>query len=281
MKRFFRSWFHQSPKIFIDFFTFIGFLWTIISIANYMLSEENKIKSNFIICVLLIGLFIVSLIKNKPKKSFKYKLRDKDNFIEVKVGDAFKNKGALVVPINNYFDTSLSGNVSKNSNSIQFQLVQNLYNGNYDKFKEDISNKGIKKSKEYEIGTVIEIEKNDKKIYLLANSKIDNNNRANSNKEDILTSLYKLWNNISNNSGVDNTVIIPLINTRNARSGIPKINVIQIIIDSYIKSAQTLVMPNKLIISIYPKNLEEDNINLKEIEGYLKFTSQYYLPSNS
>jgi hypothetical protein len=260
-----------------DIVTFVGLFWLFVEIgshsSNGALDQYTKNIPIFLIVLSLIT--IIALIKNMPKRCFAYKLRGKDNFIEIKVGDAFKNRGALVIPINTYFDVSLGGNVSK-SNSLQRRLIEKVYKQNERELKSAISEQ-VDVSQENSIGTVIEVEKNNKIFYLVANSKKKKNNRVESTIDDFLLTLASLWTYIACESGRNSIITIPLIGTNHGRiSTITRETAIKEIIYSYIDLSKTHDIADRLIISIYPDDLKKGNINLDAIEEYLKYSCEHY-----
>ena len=119
-----KRWLYNFKSIIADFVTGIGLFWLFVSIGSYSTNGEidTFAKSIFLFIFASIIILTIALVKNKPKTVFSYKLRDKDNFIEIKVGDAFNNSGSLVIPINNHFDVSLGGNVKK-AKSLQNKLI--------------------------------------------------------------------------------------------------------------------------------------------------------------
>jgi hypothetical protein len=209
-----KRWLRSYKSIIADFVTGIGLFWLFVEMASY--STDAKIdtitKSIWLFVIVSILILAIALIKNKPKTVFLYQLRDKDNFIEVRVGDAFKNKGSLVIPFNNCFDVSLGGNVKK-AKSLQNKLITEFYSGKEEHLATDISKKIDSTRSQYEIGTTIEIEQNEKLFYLLVNSRKENN-RVESSVDDFLLSLSKLWIYIALESGRNSVVTIPLISTR-------------------------------------------------------------------
>ena len=212
LKRFFSAY----KSILTDFFSSIGAILLIIKAIEYINIEAvSRVKESiFPIAILLIPL-VYSIYMNIPKKSFSYPLRERDNFIEVTVGDAFKNDGALIIPINDHFDVSLGENV-KDSGSLQSQLIENFYSNKSEHLKADIDKSSMNKEV-HDIGTVIEINQKNKKFYLLANSKKKKNNRVKSTKDDFILSVSKVFEYIANCSGRNESVTIPLINTGHGR----------------------------------------------------------------
>jgi hypothetical protein len=273
-----KRWLRSYKSIIADFVTGIGLFWLFVEMASY--STNAKIdtitKSIWLFSIVSIAILVIALIKNKPKTAFSYQLRDKDNFIEIRVGDAFKNKGSLVIPFNNYFDVSLGGNVKK-AKSLQNKLITEYYSGKEDHLATDISKRIDSTLLPYEIGTTIEVEQNEKLFYLLVNSRKKENNRVESSVDDFLLSLSKLWIYIALESGRNSVVTIPLISTNHGRiTNINRATAIKEIIESYIDASKSLNVSDKLIISIHPNDLVKGNINLDDIDDFLKFSCQHY-----
>jgi len=271
-------WLRSYKSIITDFVTGIGLFWLFVEMASY--STEAKIdtitKSITLFVIVSFVILAIALIKNKPKTTFLYQLRDKDNFIEVRVGDAFKNKGSLIIPFNDCFDVSLGGNVKK-AKSLQNKLITEYYSGKEDHLATDISKKIDISQSPYAIGETIEVNQNQKLFYLLVNSRKKANNRVESSVDDFLLSLSKLWRYIALESERNSVVTIPLISTNHGRiTNINRVTAIKEIIESYIDASKFLNVSDKLIISIHPNDLKKGNINLDDIDDFLKFSCNHY-----
>ena len=274
----FKRWINNFKPIVADFVTGVGLFWLFVEMGSYSTNGDLDLfaKSIFSFLSASLIILIISLIKNKPKTSFTYKLRDKDNFIEVKVGDAFENPGSLVIPFNNCFDVSLGGNVKK-AKSLQNKLICDFYSGKDEHLESDIAKKIDTFPSVYEIGTTIEIEQNGKIFFLLVNSRKKENNRVESSTDDFLLSLSKLWTYIALEAGRNSIVTVPLISTNHGRiTNINRSTAIKEIIESYIDSSKSLNIADKLIISIHPDDLKKGRIDLDEIEEFLKFSCKHY-----
>jgi len=272
-----KRWLGNSNTILKDVISWLGLFWLFVEIASYSTDGQidtiTKSVPLFTATFLLITVF--AFIKNKPKTTFSYRLRDRDNYVEIRVGDAFKNPGALVIPINDYFDVSLGGNVKK-ADSMQKRLIYNYYSDKEDHLQNDIE-KLTKCDEKHTIGTVVEIEQSNKKFYLLANSHKKENNRVESTVEDFLVSLDFLWKYIALESGRDKIVTIPLISTQHGRiTGLNRKKAIKEIIHSYVESSKKINICDKLIVSIYPSAVTEWEIDLDEIDDFLKLSCLHY-----
>ena len=272
-----KRWVNKIRSIFLDSITALGIFWLFVEIFSFSTNGITDIylKSVPLFLIIFIIILIGSIIQNKPKTSFRYRLRGKDNFIEVRVGDAFKNKGALIIPVNNEFDMSLGGNVLK-TNSIQSQVIKKYYSSKIEHINTDISNK-IKIGVKHDIGKTVEIENSGKKFYLVVNSVKSKNNRVKSEIDDFVQTLNGLWEYLALDSGRNTNVTIPLMNTQHGRdSYLTRRSAIKEIINSYIESSKDLNICENLIISIFPGDLIKGNIDLDEIDEYLKFQCTHY-----
>lgn len=272
-----KRWRRNLKSIFIDTVSWVGVFWLFVEMFSYSTkgSSDTLFKNVYLFSIVFILVCILSLIKNRPRTSFKYNLRNKDSYIEVKVGDALNNNGALVVPVNNRFDMSLGGNVEK-ANSIQNQVIQKFYTNKVEHLNTDILKK-IPLDQEYEIGKTIEVEQNGKKFYLVVNSVKKDNNRVRSEIDDFIQALNGLWQYVALDSGRNVNLTIPLINTQHGRdSYMTRRGAIKEIITSYIESSKNLNICENLIISIYPTDLLKGNIDLDEINDFLKYSCSHY-----
>ena len=272
-----KRWWRNLKNIFIDIVSWVGIFWLFVEMFSYSTNEstDSIFKNVYLFSGVFILVCILSLVKNRPRTSFKYNLRNKDSYIEVKVGDAFNNSGALVVPVNDEFDMSLGGNALK-ANSIQNQVIQKFYANKVDHLNTDISAK-VTIGQKHEIGKTIEVEQNGKKFYLVVNSVKKDNNRVRSEIDDFIQALNGLWQYVALDSGRNVNLTIPLINTQHGRdSYMTRRGAIKEIITSYIESSKNLNICENLIISIHPSDLMKGNIDLDEIDDFLKFSCSHY-----
>ena len=274
----FKRWFYNFKSIVTDFVTGVGLFWLFVEMASYSTngSIDVHLKSIWLFSTASVIILIISLLKNKPKTSFIYKLRDKDNFIEIKVGDAFNNTGSLVIPFNDCFDVSLGGNVKK-AKSLQNMLIKEFYSGKEEHLETDIAGKIDSSQSPHGIGTTIEIDQNGKIFYLLVNSRKKENNRVESSVDDFLLSLSKLWTYIALETGRNSVVTIPLISTNHGRiTNINRETAVKEIIDSYIDASKTLNVADKITISIHPDDLKKGKIDLDELNEFLHFSCRHF-----
>lgn len=270
-------WANNWRLIIKDVLSSMGFLWLVTEVVEYFFSniaQQLNLKSYGLI------FFIISLmygiLKNFPKNVYKEKIRDRDSFVELKIGDAFNNKGALIVPINSELDVSLGGNVNK-AKSIQHKLITDYYDSKEIHLKNDISSKIDLLNKPFPAGTVVEIEQKNKRFYLLVNTVKNNNNRVNSSLDDFINALNGIWDFLSKDSSRDEAVTIPLICTQHGRNAdLTRSAVIKQIIDTFIDTTKYKSVCEKLIISIQPSDIAQGELDFEQLKEYLKFQCLNY-----
>lgn len=269
-----KRWIKNWKRILTDIFAAVGFIILIIEVINYFFPNFTQPQNwfwYFVLISLTYGLF-----KNYPKSSFAQKIRDKDSWIEIKIGDAFLNEGALIVPVNNEFDLSLNGNVKK-AKSIQNKLITDFYDSKDEHLKNDIQNKIDLNNKPFPMGQTIEIEQKNKRFYLLVNSLKGDNDRASSSFDDFLMALNGLWSFLSSDSSKDEAVTMPLINTQHGRnSQLTRDFVIKQIIDTFIDATKYKSVCEKLIISIHPSDIKKGALDFDALNSYLEFQCNNY-----
>lgn len=244
--------------IFFEFLAIAGFLYSSLSIVLSFISwDEMHIKSMAIKIVIIISILIVSIVLSFIHSIFfrksKNVWRKGNNQVNILYGDViklgFKNKKqerVVVIPVNDYFDTIIDSANAKIKNpliegsSIHGLWLQNFkdkYSCDSDKIYELIKQNldlrdyvGEECNKEkrkrgslikYPIGTIAEVDspQNSTKYFLLAMSKFDDNNNAQSNKETIVEAVNMLIK-YYDKYGQGAPMYIPLMGTKKSRADI-------------------------------------------------------------
>ena len=169
--------------------------------------------------------------------------------------------------------------------SLHNKLINDYFDNDYKKLDELINTKIIGKVKPFEIGSVIEIEKNlkrffkveNKRFYLLVNTKKQENHRVNSTIDDFMISINRLWDFLSSDTIKGESITIPLINTQHGRNvELTREVVIKQIIDTFIDSSKYSSICEELIITIHPSDIEKGNLDFDKLCEYLSFQAQNY-----
>lgn len=272
-------------KDIIEILAFLGILWTIKEVIEYILPKNNLPIKNFFILMLLVCIIVI-VIKNRPKKEYTFLIKNKDIKLKLVVGDLLKQKASLIVPTNSTFDTKMENDFIS-LNSVQGQ-IQNKYFKNNLKTLDILLEEGLKnrefkeltdrknsKTKQYDIGTTVEINQQGKRFYLVADSNINAKGQTIApSLSNITDALSRLWQYISEYGHVE-TIAIPIMGT--GRMGIinSREEIIKQIIFSFVVNNNTKKIANELIICIRKEDIKKFNIDIQEIVEYLKFMCKF------
>ena len=265
-------------------FTSFGALWLIVEIATFV-GEQLDVSLEPPWWALLSAGLLSAIVWTRPRGKYHYKLQARDVDIEIRIADAFDvlksfgNEGALVVPVNTSFETNLDGVIPK-ATSVQGKLIREYYGGNPLELDKDIqaqlsnrepsTGEGPQTSKgQYEVGTVIQLNKNGRRFYLLVNSHIGKGKRVEGSTEEQVTALEKLWGYICE-QGDKGEIVIPLVGTGHGRIAGQREVMTRHIVRTFIKSSSQKSYCNKLIVAIFPHDVKKHEINLHQLNAFLQ-----------
>ncbi|NTW90082.1 MAG: sugar porter family MFS transporter [Candidatus Moranbacteria bacterium] len=269
-----------------DSFSMMGLLWFFTEVLSYFFPTfHEKFDLTFSFYIFLLLGILYGIVKNYPKSSCCRKIRDRDSRIELRIGNAFKNNGALVIPFNDYYDVSLNGNVRK-AKSLQNELIKRFFFEKDDELKDEIGSKIDLSEVPFSIGKVIEIEirqrkwfyrEDNKRFYLLVSSKKNQNSRVSSTLDDFMEAVTSLWDYLATDASRDEFITVPLIGTQHGRNpDLTRKVVIQQIIDTFIEASKRRSVCDRLIISINPSDIEKGEIDFEKLSEYLTFQCENY-----
>lgn len=127
---------------------------------------------------------------------------------------------------------------------------------------------------EYSIGTVIPVSAQHKQFYLFAVATLSDEHRSKVSEEDLKIALDRLWDYFANKAGKDK-FIIPIIGTGRGRIKLTRIEVIKLIVLSFLSSCRNHICADSLTISISPDDVKTHQINLNEIIDWIKVKVKY------
>ena len=277
----------NSWEILKDSFAVVGVLIAIAEIISEVFDKQEVFifyrENYWWICILIL---IECVWKNWPRLSFSVRIKDSpDVSITIKVCDSLKNEGAVIIPTNSTFDTTMIDDfISSKSVQGQFQiryfkdrlpdldkaLAEGLKGKKYVKIKDGRTTNIYR----YPIGTVSRVNAKGKRAYFLADSDINKNGvPIDADAEDVAQALDGLWNALSS-EGHTETYSIPLLGTGRARvRDASRLDVSQQIILSFLAATKEHKVTENLIICIYPKDFE--NCHWDELCEFLNYQSQY------
>ncbi len=281
-------------NFFVHLFSAFGLLWLIVEITAFFTDAETaeSIKPYWWVFLLLgLAYAIFCLI---PKQSYKFKVPNRDSNIILSQKDFFDIKGSIIVPINNKFQVDQDGKIL-DSKSILSQTIKKYYSSKPNLLQGEIAlelqgdfYKAAKVNEsEYQIGTVVSIKINDKQIYLLANTKLNSNNKSYCNDDMFEESLNGLYFYLSQVASKED-FIIPLIGTGNGRLLTNREAIIKEIVLAFLSSLSQKNYADSLTVCIHKPDIGKHNINFKRIGEYLgkkiettEFTNKQTLGSNA
>ena len=249
----------------------------------FHLIDQSDIPSYGILCAIGLSILVV-IFKRRPVSKICYKLPRKDITIEVVIGDLFSMEGQKVISANNTFDTDMgSGLIAEKS--LQGQLANKCFPGNITELDQKIEEaldgvdsspieNPLGKDKRYDIGTVAKLISGKEIFYLLAMGELNKNGTAETSLPSIRTALDRLWHFISS-EGENDPVIIPLLGTGRGRITTSRKKMIEIHAQSFINASKDRIFSNKLIITIWPDDAKNFEINLLEIKDCLTHSLEY------
>lgn len=271
-------------KVIKDLLSVLGVLWLLVEITSYFSEHLAKSIKEYWYIFFAIGA-LITIWKNRPILSVKYKLNGRDIIIEVRISDIFSIDGAQIIGANTTFDTDLaSGLISEKS--LQGQLTKRYY-GNvnhldgdldealkFETYNELEDGSKIGKLREYEIGTVANITVRNRNVYFVAVAKLNAHGRSYSSFDNIKECLVKIWDYIANRGAME-SLVIPVLGTGLARVEVEREVMIKEIIMSFIAACSTKRFTEKLTIVIHPSDYKKFDINIFEIGEFLSYQCKY------
>lgn len=141
---------------------------------------------------------------NWPRRKVRLKLSEKIK-ANIYFGDLFKSEGIIVIPVNEYFDTTVDDKIIS-FNTLHGKFIRNFFGGNETDLKNQIkrglsaysplevnTNRNAGNKSRYPLGTVCEVKNGSKIFYLVALTRFNSSHRAevtNSEYQRVLCDLF-------------------------------------------------------------------------------------------
>jgi serine/threonine protein kinase len=192
----------------------------------------------------------------------------------VTVGDLFSQDADIVVGFSDTFDTAIDTSTLISKESLQGQLISRVYNDNVHALDCDLDDalrmvpaeslesrnyKSAGKLKRYPVGTIATLERDGRRIYAIAYSKMERNLTVSSCYEFLEESLRKLWAEIRGH-GFERTIAMPIIGSGLSRTGLSREALIRQIVTSFWEQAREAPICRELRIIVHPADLTPDDI---------------------
>ncbi len=272
-----------------------GLIWLLIeAIAFFWPEMETYIVAHRPIPFLVVVAFsfVCAIWHVRPRVVFRYGLKDRDLNIAIHLIDALQTKGALVVPTNLYFVADVNGRML-NAQSVQGALIRNYFAGKPSALqsamdaalaqeKYQIETRidkwsGGRTLTRYPLGTVVPIEKDGRRFYMLANTQLSQDGRASSSEDELLLSLRSLWTYLSTRA-VFGEVVVPVIGSQHGRMPLKREQIVQHILRTFVESCRDGTPCTSLTIAVYPPDVEQFDIDIDFLDEIVRFESKlaYY-----
>ncbi|MGW8877654.1 macro domain-containing protein [Streptomyces mirabilis] len=183
-------------------------------------------------------------------------------------GDLFEEEADLVVGFSDTFDTATADSLVISSSSLQGQLIHRIYHGDVTALDADLDDalasvevvavetrdaKRHGKLRRYPVGTVAVLERDRRRIFAVAFSRMDNNLTAGSTTEFLRHSLSNLWQEIRRR-GSGRAVAMPVVGSGLSRLDLSREALVRMILASYREHAQSQPICRELRVVVHPSD---------------------------
>ena len=276
---------YRWSRLVVSVLNALGALWICLQIADYFFSGQAwlSVASSYWWGFLALGLTIGFVRARNPMRT---RIEGTDVLVEVRVGNVFSLKGAIVVGCNTTFDTAITdGTISENSIQGQFtkryfRRISELDRRIYEALERDASssrdanNKPFGKRLEYPMGTVAPVQSGDRKGYFVAIAKLNEHRVAETSEVRFLDALPVMWNQIRNR-GRKEDLVCPVLGSGYSRLNLKRGVLVQEIIRSFAAATREGKIAEKLTLVIHGGDLHKSDIDLKEVRRFLECECRY------
>ena len=273
--------------IMVNFLSILGAFLTIAECVHWMFNSDIVYNwfHDYVVLILIVS-SVTSFWHNRVGLKYEYFINGTDVKITIQVGDVLANNSAVIIPTNTTFDTIMEDEfISINSVQGQFQkkyfennliqldelLEKGVYGIEYESIERQLT-----KCKRYPIGTASKITVDGKHFYFIAIADVNEYGKTiNTKFENVQIALEGIWSQLESKGHIEN-LAIPLLGT--GKAGIKDVTrekVIKEIVFSFVASSKERKITENLIINIHPSDLEHKDLNLKELDEYLKYMCKF------
>lgn len=250
---------------------FVTILWAFFSSQLTPLAENCP--WTFLFSILTIAI-IYALYSNRNKNKIELSLTDK---VKAKVfyGDLFQSEEVIVIPVNEYFDTTVDEKIIS-SKTVHGKFIQQYFGGNEAELKKQIKKELVKfepinidterksgNKKSYPLGTVCEVKSGNKVFYLFALTRFNSNHRAEVTNSEYQRVLCDLFSFIEQNSQ-GRKVSIPLIGAGHSGVKLSKQKLLEFLLFS-IALQEKLTLINGIEVILHNSIKAEIDLSSTEI----------------
>lgn len=280
-------------KVFAVFFGVIGFIWTFIECYSWIFEASDlpdKIRAairEYLLLELSL-LFCLSLIQNRRKLSVRKSFANTNLSIIVEFCDIFEQKGAVVIPVSDTFDSDISNGLV-NPGTIHGQFIRKYYENNHSALDHEIDRVLGRcgkipivdttlpgKKNRYGIGSTAAIRTGEKYFYLTALTAMRNTGNVEMQPQYINDFLSGLWSFIPLHGEYHDVVNVPVIGTGLNRLPANYTNgyILKEIVHSFFIASKQQTFCKTLKVCLHPQSyslydFEKIDVLLCHIDAYV------------
>lgn len=218
-------------NFFYHFLVAIGAFASVVTMVSFFFSikwKDYPILTWIVIAIILIVCLGYAFAQVRRKKQIK--IRISENFqVAVEEGNIFDQKGVIVIPVNDYFDTHVGDGII-DPKSVHGQFIENLFKDRLkeldDKIAESLRSQGLRgvevpprnngKSIKYSLGECADVMDGGNRYVCVVTTEFDEDNIAHLTRDKLSTVIDGLFNHLELVAGRE-TVSMPVIGAGNAR----------------------------------------------------------------
>ncbi len=201
--------------------------------------------------------------------------------IRVIRGDLFAQDGHIVVGTCDTFDTRIPDIIARNS--VQGQMLERVFDGDAARLDQQVTDALVAatpegtvakegKTARYPIGTVAVLSENRRKIFMVAYTRMSEQNTAHGSPDDTWRSLLRLWESVSVNAN-GGSVSMPVIGGGQSRLSqlLPAQDSIRFIAMSFMFASRYAKVCDELVIVVPEKQYH--SLDRLQIQSFLRSLS--------
>ena len=250
------------------FLSVFGALWLVVEATSFFTGEENATKVQSYWYVFLILGIVISVIRLWPKNRFCFLVYGRDVFVEIVVGDIFKQDGPIVVGSNTHFETNPE-HISEDSIQGKFvsQCCSSLKSVNQ-RIKSQAPTLPVG------FGTTITIHGKSRIGYFCAVAEMNNSGIAGSTLENLRLALGGLWAYVSENAE-KSTINVPILGSGYSRVSASREELVREIVLSFMAAIAEKTFCDGIRIVVHRKDLRKYNIKIEDLAKFVEYNCQY------
>ena len=263
----------------------LGILWVAVEISSFFFNQYTQIvQANWWLFFVAGGL--LGLYRGWPQLAVRSEISGTDSAIEIRVGDLFKQEGAVVVAAPTSFDTAMEdGTIDIKSAQGQYthrycdslenldhQIGTSLEGIEYE--ERDLEDKPYGSRRRYPVGTVASVVFQNKLAYFVALGTLNAYRTAFATRNDFLDSLPALWENIRTRGSMG-PISVPILGSGFSRLNATREELLREIVKSFVAATHAGRFCERLKIMISPKDFRERKIDLDALGRFLEHECRY------